>query len=175
MADHIVWFDSYDEVVHRCRVGGKNASLGIMMAAGLPVPPGFALTTEAYDAVRAHPDVAGELEAIVGSLDFADAGGLRAASGRIRSLLHSVPMAAGVESALRDAYAALSDRCGLADVPVAVRSSATAEDLPDASFAGQQDTFLWVVGADALTDKVKLCWSSLFTDRALAYRHQMGY
>jgi pyruvate,water dikinase len=86
-----------------------------------------------------------------------------------------MPMDAAVEKSLRMAYSELSRRCGVEDVPVAVRSSATSEDSPDASFAGEHDTYLWVKGADDVVDAVRRCWASLFTDRATCYRVEMGY
>ena len=76
---------------------------------------------------------------------------------------------------VRAAYGELCRRCGVTDLPVAVRSSATSEDLPDASFAGEHDTFLWVRGADAVLDRMTRCWSSIFTARAISYRHEMGH
>jgi pyruvate,water dikinase len=175
MSDYIVWFDDYDEARDRCRVGGKNASLGTMIGAGLTVPPGFAVTTDAYDLLRTHDDLRAAIDAALAEVDFADPAGLRRVSATVRGLIDDVALPADVERAIRAGYADLSQRCGLDAVPVAVRSSATAEDLPDASFAGQQDTYLWVTGADAVVDHVRRCWSSVFTDRAIAYRHEMGY
>lgn len=175
VSEYVVWFDDYDEERDRCRVGGKNASLGTMIAAGLPVPPGFAVTTDAYDLLRTHDDLRAAIESALAEVDFADPAGLRRVSTTVRGLIDAVELDADVEDAIRTGYRQLSQRCGLDAVPVAVRSSATAEDLPDASFAGQQDTYLWVCGADAVVDHVRRCWSSVFTDRAIAYRHEMGY
>jgi rifampicin phosphotransferase len=135
------------------RVGGKAANLGELTAAGFPVPPGFAVTTAAYAQVAA---------ALSAELD-------PARPERARKALAEAEIPAGIAAALRSAYAGLG-----ADVPVAVRSSATAEDLPWASFAGQQDTFLNVVGADAVLDAVRRCWASLWTDRAVSYRGTQG-
>jgi pyruvate, water dikinase len=111
----------------------------------------------------------------VKEIDLRDPVGLRRTSHFIRSLIEAVPMDPDIEAAIRASYRALCERCGVDDVPVAVRSSATAEDLPDASFAGQQDTFLWITGADAVVENVKRCWSSIFTDRAISYRHETGH
>jgi phosphohistidine swiveling domain-containing protein len=131
-------------------VGGKAANLGELIKAGFPVPSGFAVTTAAY------AQVAGDL------LD--DRG-----PDQMREALLDAPVPAEVADAVQRSY------CGLgSDVPVAVRSSATAEDLPWASFAGQQDTFLNVVGADAVLDAVRRCWASLWTDRAISYRVTQG-
>lgn len=171
---YIVWFDQYHESDHS-RVGGKNASLGTMMAAGLPVPPGFAVTTLAFHSLRENSELYWRVTRALEEIDLTDPIGLRRISAHIRALIEANPLAPDIESAIRDSYAALCDRCGTNDVPVAVRSSATAEDLPDASFAGQQDTYLWVIGAEAVVEHVQKCWSSIFTDRAIAYRHEMGH
>lgn len=144
-------------------VGGKAASLATMTAAGLPVPPGFVVTTAAFDAARA--DVRHEIATALTDLDTTDTEALEETAARIRALVEGAPLPAAVETAIRDGYAALGD-----DVPVAVRSSATAEDSADTSFAGQQDTYLWVVGADAVVAHVRRCWASLYSARSLAYR-----
>jgi pyruvate,water dikinase len=172
--DLIVWFQDYHPS-DKPRVGGKNASLGEMIAAGLPVPPGFALSTEAYHTLRNHPTLTRDVHDSISRVDFGDPVKLQAISAHIRSVIEAVPMRKDIESAVRVAYDELCEYCGVPDLPVAVRSSATAEDLPDASFAGQQDTFLWVKGGDAVVDAVKRCWSSIFTDRAIAYRHETGH
>lgn len=170
----IVWFNDY-RPEDRPRVGGKNAGLGEMMEAGLPVPPGFAVTVDAFETIRDHPELVARVRDLLASADLSDPTGLRPVSSSIRSVIESAPMSPTVEGAIRSAYGRLSDHCGLENAPVAVRSSATAEDLPDASFAGQQDTFLWVRGADQVVDHVKRCWSSLFTARAMVYRNEMGH
>jgi pyruvate,water dikinase len=172
--DFIVWFQDYHPS-DKPRVGGKNASLGEMIAAGLPVPPGFALSTEAYHTLRDHPTLRDDVNSSISHVDFADPVKLREIAAHIRSVVEAVPMPSNIESEIRESYAELCEFCGVEDLPVAVRSSATAEDLPDASFAGQQDTFLWVRGGDAVVDSVKRCWSSIFTDRAIAYRHETGH
>lgn len=171
---YIVWFDDY-RPSDKPRVGGKCASLGEMIEAGLPVPPGFALTTEAYHTLREHSEMRSKVNRAVKEIDLRDPVGLRRTSHFIRSLIEAVPMDPDIEAEIRSSYRALCERCDVDDVPVAVRSSATAEDLPDASFAGQQDTFLWVTGADAVVENVKRCWSSIFTDRAISYRHETGH
>ncbi|MEO6081683.1 MAG: PEP/pyruvate-binding domain-containing protein [Umezawaea sp.] len=137
-------------------VGGKAANLGVLTAAGLPVPPGFCVTTEAY---RLVAEQAGMDELLAGDVSAEAA----------RELLLAAPMPDEVRDAVLVGYRRLGE-----DVPVAVRSSATAEDLPFASFAGQQDTYLNVVGADAVIDAVRRCWASLWTDRAVAYRSSNG-
>ncbi|MFC4009658.1 PEP/pyruvate-binding domain-containing protein [Nonomuraea purpurea] len=136
-------------------VGGKAANLGELTRAGLPVPPGWVLTTEAYRQVAQ-------------GLQPGDLAGPTLAEQARRHLLEA-PVPAEVHETIVTSYAALGD-----DVPVAVRSSATAEDLPFASFAGQQDTFLNVVGAQEVVAAVRRCWASLWTDRAVAYREANG-
>lgn len=172
--DLIVWYDRYERS-QKDLVGGKNASLGEMMVAELPVPPGFALTIDGYQQIWADPELVKTINELLQSIDHDDYVANMEVSNQIRAAIEQVPVPDMVVAALTDAYAALCEHCGVDNVPVAVRSSATAEDLPDASFAGQQDTFLWVCGIDDVIDNVRRCWSSLFTDRAIAYRHQMGY
>jgi len=170
----IVWFDAY-KPEHAPRVGGKCSSLGAMTAAGLPVPPGFAITTDAYTLSMERNDVGRKVHADLAGLDVNDLAALSAAAAAARRDIGDSGPAATVEAAVRAAYAELCARTGVADVPVAVRSSANAEDQPDASFAGQQDTYLWIRGADAVVNHVVRCWASLYTDRAIAYRHEQGY
>jgi len=175
MTDHIVWFDRYDRELHKPFVGGKNASLGEMMMAELPVPPGFAVTTNAYEVMWGDPGLVEDINEMLRGIDHDDYAANQVTADRIRARIESVPMDETVVADITEAYGALCEHCGVENLPVAVRSSATAEDLPDASFAGQQDTYLWIQGADAVVDHVRQCWSSLFTDRAIAYRHSMGY
>jgi phosphohistidine swiveling domain-containing protein len=148
--------------------GGKAANLGELIRAGFPVPPGLCVTTAAYQLVAAGGPVAD----VVGALDATAPGDVTALStlaGRARAALLAAPVPAAVQQAIARGYARLGT-----DVPVAVRSSATAEDLPFASFAGQQDTYLNVVGIAAVLDAVARCWASLWTDRAVAYRASNG-
>lgn len=156
-------------------VGGKNASLGELINAGIRVPPGYAVTTTAY---RDFLDGAGlrpKISKLVTGLDWEDNDALDAASDEIRALVEDSPISMEIEDAIGDFYRRLSKICGLPATPVAVRSSATAEDLPGASFAGQQDTFLWVRGVEQVLHYVRRCFSSLFTARAIAYRVKMGF
>ncbi|MET4637543.1 PEP/pyruvate-binding domain-containing protein [Mycetocola sp. 2940] len=134
--------------------GGKGANLGELVRAGFPVPPGFVVTTDAYARVAEELDIAGWYHA-------GDAAAIRAA-------LASVVVPADLRTRITEAYDALGSG------QVAVRSSATAEDLPGAAFAGQQDTYLGIAGADAVVDAVRRCWASLWTDRAIAYRKRLG-
>jgi pyruvate,water dikinase len=170
----VLWLHEYDPA-QRSRVGGKNASLGELLAAGLPVPPGFAVTIDAYQTVREHPEVRQAVRRLLGQVDLRDTTALEEISAAIRGHIEQVPLHDGVAQAVRSAYDTLCERCASEAVPVAVRSSATSEDLPDASFAGEHDTFLWVRGPDRLLRHLSRCWSSLFTARAIAYRRQTGH
>ncbi len=173
-SEFILWFDEYQES-HRPLVGGKNASLGELIGASLPVPPGFAITTDAYDTLRRNDGLATTVNDLLGRVDHEDPVGLREISVAIRSAMEAAPIDPAITRDVVAAYELLCERCDTPNVPVAVRSSATAEDLPDASFAGQQDTFLWITGADAVAHYVVRCWSSIFTDRAISYRHGTGH
>jgi pyruvate, water dikinase len=168
------WLDGYDPA-ERARLGGKNAGLGELLAAGLPVPPGFAVTVDAYHTARAHPELRRAVTGLLGEVDLGDPAALEELSAAIRRHIEAVPLDDGVAADVRSAYQRLCDRCGADAVPVAVRSSATSEDLPDASFAGEHDTYLWVRGADDVLAHLTRCWSSLFTARAIAYRRERGY
>jgi len=148
-------------------VGGKNASLGELIRADIPVPPGFSVTTEAYDEFLIEGGIKERIEKILSPMDLQDVASLENASKTIRELIRITPMPKRIEDDICSNYEALAQVCEVPDIPVAVRSSATAEDLPGASFAGQQDTFLWVRGCDEILEKVKLCMSSLFTSRAI--------
>jgi len=148
-------------------MGGKCASLARMIAAGVAVPPGFAVLTSAYEEFLAQSGLAGQISRILSSIDVGDVSAEARKADEIQRLIAAAKLPTGIEAAIRGAYLALSPA---GDMPVAVRSSATAEDMPDASFAGQQDTYLWVVGADAVVAKVKSCWGSLFNARAILYR-----
>jgi pyruvate,water dikinase len=172
--DYIVWFDRYREP-DRARVGGKNASLGELMAAGLPVPPGFAITINGYHTLRDHSELRAAVHGLLAGIDGDDQDGLEEISRQIRAAIEDVAVAAELEGQVRASYEELCRRCGTEDTPVAVRSSATAEDLSDASFAGEHDTYLWVRGADAVLDRMRRCWSSIYTARAISYRRQMGH
>ncbi|MFE0686834.1 phosphoenolpyruvate synthase [Streptomyces xiamenensis] len=174
--DRVRWFG--DISVHDIPVvGGKNASLGELIAHltphGIKVPDGFATTADAYreflgtDGLRER--VAGQLDLLRGGAELADVGAA------IRDMILATPLPAALDRALRDAYHTLCHRLRRENADVAVRSSATAEDLPEASFAGQQETFLGITGADGVTDACRRCYASLFTDRAISYREHHGF
>jgi pyruvate,water dikinase len=160
------------------RVGGKNASLGEMIRAlsqaGVRVPPGFATTAAAY---RAHLDAHGLRPRIAAALARyrEGAASLQDTGAAIRRMLLDTDFAPELADAIRAAYRRLGQSLGTPEPAVAVRSSATAEDLPTASFAGQQETFLNVRGERALIDACRACYASLFTDRAIAYREMQGF
>ncbi len=158
-------------------VGGKNASLGEMINAQLPVPPGFAVTARSYERFILEKKIAENIYKIIKETvtDPNDPRQYDTASKKIRELIEKTPMPKDIEDAIRSSYTQLNKRLNLKDTFVAVRSSATAEDLPDASFAGQQETYLNVKGPDDLIDKVVKCWSSLFTPRAIFYRNEKGF
>jgi pyruvate,water dikinase len=156
-------------------VGGKCSSLGELISAGVRVPPGFALTTEGYRRFMAEAGIAAEIRTLLRRVDASDLGALETVSASIRRVIESRPFSTEVEDLVAEFYRKLSVRCCMPAVPVAVRSSATAEDLPGASFAGQQDTFLWIRGIDDLLHHMRRCISSLFTARAIAYRANKGF
>ena len=170
----ITWFESYWAGM-KSEVGGKAASLGEMTGAGLPVPPGFAICTSAYRRARDESDLDAQMARLLHGMDVNDTDSVTERCAKIRQLISTMPIPEGIELQIRGAYLELSARCGTKELPVAVRSSATSEDSPDASFAGEHDTYLWVRGAEDVIDAVRRCWASLFTDRATCYRVEMGY
>jgi len=174
--DLVIWFGDLRKTDIPL-VGGKNANLGEMISAGLPVPPGFAVTAYAYEKFIEETRIAEKIYKIINETvtDVNDPKQYDAASKKIRELIEKFSMPKEIESAVKLAYKELNKKLNLKDAFVAVRSSATAEDLPDASFAGQQETFLNVKGTDELLEKVVKCWSSLFTPRAIFYRNEKGF
>ncbi|MGD6807784.1 MAG: phosphoenolpyruvate synthase [Candidatus Bathyarchaeia archaeon] len=172
----VLWFDEIRNT-DVSTVGGKNASLGEMIHAGLPVPFGFAVTAHSYERYIVEKKLSEQVYKIIKETvtNPNDPKQYDAASKRIRELMEKTPMPKDIEAAIRNAYDELNNRLALKDTFVAVRSSATAEDLPDASFAGQQETYLNVKGPDDLIEKVIKCWSSLFTPRAIFYRNEKGF
>ena len=157
-------------------VGGKNASLGEMISqlpSGVRVPTGFATTAHAFREFRAHEGLSQRISQRLATLDIEDVRALAVAGAEIRGWIEAQPFPADLEQGVRDAFATLS--AGNAQASFAVRSSATAEDLPDASFAGQQETFLNVVGIDDVLHKMKEVFASLYNDRAISYRVHKGF
>ena len=158
-------------------VGGKNANLGEMIQATIPVPPGFAITAQAYKKFINETHIDQEIYRIITETitDADDPKLYEKASKKIRKLIEATEVSEEITDAIRNAYKELAKRVQSSNVPVAVRSSATAEDLPDASFAGQQETFLNAEGADEVIENTIKCWSSLFTPRAIFYRTTKGF
>ncbi len=157
-------------------VGGKNASLGEMISQlpqGVRVPTGFATTAHAFREFLQYEGLAERISQRLAALDTEDVRALAEAGAEIRGWVEAQPFPAGLEKAVRDAFATLS--AGNAQASFAVRSSATAEDLPDASFAGQQETFLNVVGIEDVLHKMKEVFASLYNDRAISYRVHKGF
>ena len=159
-------------------VGGKTASLGEMInqlgAKGIEVPTGFAVVAQSYRAIMAHND----LDAFVAETHTkleADETSLAEAGAQLRRAVYEAAWPEGLREAVEEAYAALSAHAGDTQAAVAVRSSATAEDLPTASFAGQQESFLNVRGVEQLVEACRRCFASLFTDRAITYRRAQGF
>ncbi len=176
-AQYVRWFDSLNHG-DLAEVGGKNASLGEMYRAladtGVPVPNGFALTTAVYHRLLEAPGVRETIQQALGTVDVDDVDALAACGRTCRAALYDAPFPEEVARAVGEAEAALVSEYG-EDVRLAVRSSATAEDLPEASFAGQHDSFLNVGRGQALIDACRQCLTSLFTDRAIRYRHDRDF
>ncbi len=156
-------------------VGGKNASLGEMIKSGVRVPPGFAVTTDSFLSFITETGIRDGIMDILSRVRAGDVGSLDEASEEIQDIIIKTHMNDDVKAAIREGYLELCGKCKMEDIPVAVRSSATAEDLPNASFAGQQDTYLWVVGEANIIDSVRRCWASLYTPRAIDYRNKNNF
>ncbi|MGD8522708.1 MAG: PEP/pyruvate-binding domain-containing protein [Desulfobacterales bacterium] len=167
--DYVLHFETLDKSSLPV-VGGKNASLGEMIKAGIRVPPGFAVTTDSYLDFVTRAEILDEIYKTLSDLDPNDVASLDKAADQVQEYILNAPIPDEIQNAIKDEYSQLCRLCQVEAIPVAVRSSATAEDLPTASFAGQQDTYLWITGADQVIQNVRKCWASLFTPRAIAYR-----
>ncbi|USJ00257.1 phosphoenolpyruvate synthase [Xanthomonas prunicola] len=178
MNENILWLHEL-RLADLARVGGKNSSLGEMIGnlagLGVSVPGGYATTAEAFKDFIAHNDLSKRIFDKLATLDVEDVSALTLAGKEIRGWVIDAPLQPELDRDIRAAYEQLCAENGGGDVAVAVRSSATAEDLPDASFAGQQETFLNVTGADDVVHKVKEVFASLYNDRAIAYRVHHGF
>ena len=177
MPEFVRWFEDLDSN-DTAEVGGKNASLGEMIQRlrekGIRVPAGFATTADAYRAFVNQNGLEDRIRSLIGQWK-SEKQALEDVGASIRKLFRNGELPEDAAKAIRDAYTKLCDREDETDVAVAARSSATAEDLPEASFAGQQETFLNVSGADDVLDACRKCFASLFTDRAISYREQKGF
>ncbi len=175
MANYVIWFEKLG-MNDVARVGGKNASLGEMIHnladAGIRVPGGFATTADAFRDFLSHNNLADSINRLLVDFDVENVDALEQIGARIRKMVLDTPFPEKLETAIRQAYAELQAD---GDISVAVRSSATAEDLPEASFAGQQETFLNVTGIDEVLLRVKEVFASLYNDRAISYRVHQGF
>lgn len=180
MADsqYVIWFDKL-RMTDVSRVGGKNASLGEMISqlttAGVQVPRGFATTAEAYRNFLAQGGLAQRIARVLAPLDTRDVGALADAGAKIRAWIMETPLPAQLEREIATAYEKMLREAESGDISVAVRSSATAEDLATASFAGQQETYLNIHGLDNLLRAVQDVFASLYNDRAISYRVDKGF
>jgi pyruvate, water dikinase len=176
LADYVLWFDQVG-MADIERVGGKNASLGEMIShlssTGVTVPGGFATTADAYREFLSYEGLAERINDVLDGLNVDDVRLLAETGAAIRGWILDAPLPPALESAIRDAFVRLQQ--DNERIAVAVRSSATAEDLPDASFAGQQETHLNIVGIDNVLHAVRDVFASLFNDRAIAYRVHQGF
>ncbi|NVL91048.1 MAG: phosphoenolpyruvate synthase [Desulfobacterales bacterium] len=173
-SDLVLWFKDLrrEDIPH---VGGKCANLGELFGRiGVPVPNGFAVSAGAYKVFLKKTRADKKIDTLLSGIDMADIESLQNVSRKIRKDIERLPMPKEIEKAILQAYQALCKQVGKKSVAVAVRSSATAEDLPGASFAGQQDTFLNIT-KKTLLESVQQCWSSLFTPRAIVYRQEKGF
>ncbi|MEM1744964.1 MAG: PEP/pyruvate-binding domain-containing protein, partial [Candidatus Nezhaarchaeales archaeon] len=169
---YVLWLDEIDKD-DLMLVGGKGANLGELMKAGVPVPPGFVVTSYAYKEFVERTGLKERInEALKKVSSSNDPKLFEEVSAEIRKMMEEYEVPEDIAKAIVENYRKLCRRLGVAKVSVAVRSSATAEDLPGASFAGQQETYLNVEGEEEVLQRVKKCWSSLFTPRAIFYRQQ---
>ncbi|MBO7713452.1 MAG: phosphoenolpyruvate synthase, partial [Methanobrevibacter sp.] len=156
--------------------GGKGANLGELTQAGIPVPPGFVVTSKTYDKFMRDTGIFSKVMDILDQVDINNTKELQEAAEEIKAIIIETPIPDGISTYITEAYNQLSERVGEEDgADVAIRSSATAEDLPEASFAGQQDTFLHVQGLDNVIEYVRKCWASLFEARAIFYREENNF
>ena len=174
----VLWFKD-TSIKDIPKVGGKNASLGEMYSKltpkGVAVPNGFAVTAQAYDYFLKTAGIQDDIREILKDLDTHDTRNLFAHGKRVRETILNAEFPADMKEAILEAYHKLSKQSKQAHTDVAIRSSATAEDLPDASFAGQQESYLNIKGDKAVLEACKKCIASLFTNRAISYREDKGF
>ncbi|MCF6459864.1 phosphoenolpyruvate synthase [Clostridium sp. Cult3] len=171
---YIKWFNQIDKNDIPI-VGGKGANLGELTQKGLDVPPGFCVTAGAYNYFIDSENLGSEIRASISNLDVEDSIELQKASSQIQKTINEAKIPEDLADEIILAYKHLNQQIGVQNSEVAVRSSATAEDLPEASFAGQQDTYLHISGAEELLNHVRKCWASLWTARAIYYRENHGF
>ena len=175
---HILFFTQIS-IEALSQVGGKNSSLGEMYnqfnTIGVSIPNGFALTAEAYLLFRKENNLEQPLKDLLFSLDTEDYSNLSAIGEKARNLILSATIPKKIREEIKAAYQSLGEQCGINNLDVAVRSSATSEDLPTASFAGRMESFLNINGEQQLLEAIRRCYSSLFTDRAIKYRFDMNF
>jgi len=155
--------------------GGKGANLGELTQAGIPVPPGFVVTAQAYEYFMEEAGINDKVMSILDEIDINDTKALQAAAEEIKKIIIDSPIPDDLIMFIKEYYNELCQRVNEDDTDVAIRSSATAEDLPEASFAGQQDTFLHVSGDDEVIEYIRKCWASLFEARAIFYREENNF
>ena len=176
--NYVIWFEEL-RMTDVEQVGGKNASLGEMISqlsnSGVRVPGGFATTADAYRDFLQHNGLADRISQALAKLDIEDVIELARVGKEIRQWIMDTPFPAKLDADLKSAWDKMVADAGNPDISVAVRSSATAEDLPDASFAGQQETFLNVRGVDNVMEAMKHVFASLYNDRAISYRVHKGF
>lgn len=174
MSRYLLWFNQIDKD-DLPQVGGKGANLGELTKMGIPVPPGFVVTVKAYFDFLEKGKIKEKIKEILAATNVQNPPELQAASEKIKKIITTTPIPEEIAQTIAKGYLKLGSFWGLKQALVAVRSSATAEDLPDASFAGQQETFLNVRGEANVIDKVRRCWASLFTPRAIFYREEKKF
>ena len=172
-AAFISWFADVG-LDHRPQVGGKGASLGELQRAGIAVPPGFVIRTEAFTRFLASVEERAPVRSRIEALPANDLGAVTRCSDALRAQVEHAPVPPDLSTQILAAHAALLQQAIGARTAVAVRSSATTEDASDASFAGLQDTFLWVMTPEQLLDAVRRCWGSLYSTESITYRRRLG-
>ncbi len=175
MGEHTLFFEDIDKN-DTSKVGGKSANLGeLANNIDVPVLPGFATTSTAYELFIEETGLKNEIKDVLEDLDIDDVKDLQERGEKVRKLIKNAEMPEELKKAFKESYRKLSERLEMENANVAVRSSATAEDLPGASFAGQQDTYLNVEGEENVVRRIKDCYASLFTNRAISYREDKGF
>lgn len=171
---YVHWFHELNSG-HRSVVGGKGANLGRLTREGVHVPPGFCVDVSAYQQFVAHNGLKPEIERLVAGASTDDIHALHARASDLQRMFIHAPVPNDIQAQMSDAYQRLSQDSGSSNVPVAVRSSSTAEDMQNASFAGQYDSYLNVRGEDELFENLKCCWASLWNPEAILYRRSNGF